>query len=299
MHQPVLLKEVLEYLNPKRNENYIDATFGFGGHAKEILKRIRPNGKLLGIEIDPEIYQLFLKKKEEIIDKKDLARLILINDTYVRIQEIAKENKFLSINGILFDLGVCSYHFDCSDRGFSYRSNQKLDMRFNPFLSNLTAYEIVNYFEGSKIEKILRDYGEEKFSKRIAQAIVKERKKKKIETTFDLIEILKRVLPKNYDNRRIHFATRTFQALRIATNNELENLRMALIKSFEILKASGKLVVVSFHSLEDRIVKNFFKDLQKANKAQILTKKPIRPSLKEIKNNPRSQSAKLRVIKKL
>ncbi len=298
MHKPVLLKEVLEYLNPQSNENFIDATFGFGGHSKEILKRIRPEGKVLGIEIDKEIFQEFLKKKEEIIEKEDSGRLILVNQSYLEIQEIVKKKNFFPINGILFDLGVCSYHFDLSERGFSYQKNQRLDMRFtieNP----LTACQIINFWPQKEIERILKDYGEEKYYKRIAKAIVQERKRKRIETTFDLIEILKKVLPKNYDHRRIHFATRTFQALRIAVNDELKNLEEGLLKAFQLLFSHGRLAVISFHSLEDRIVKNFFKKLKKENSAEILTKKPITPSLKEVEKNPRSRSAKLRVIKKL
>ncbi len=298
MHKPVLLKEVLEYLDPQPNENFIDATFGFGGHSKEILKRIRPKGKVLGIEIDKEIFQKFLKEKEGIIEKEDLERLILINQSYLEIQEIVKKEKFFPINGILFDLGVCSYHFDLSERGFSYQKNQRLDMRFN-IENPLTAYQIINFWPQKEIERILKDYGEEKYYKRIAKAIVQERKRKRIETTFDLIEILKKVLPKNYDHHRIHFATRTFQALRIAVNDELKNLEEGLLKAFQLLSSHGRLAVISFHSLEDRIVKNFFKKLKKENSAEILTKKPITPSLKEIKENPRSRSAKLRAIKKL
>jgi len=298
MHQPVLLKEVLEYLDPQPNQNFVDATFGFGGHSKEILKRIRPNGKVLGIEIDPEIFNEFLKIKEEIIEKEDLKRLVIVNNSYIYLKEIIEEKNFFPVHGVLFDLGVCSFHLDESERGFSYLRNQKLDMRFNPE-NPLTAYEIVNFWPLKDLERILRDYGEEKFYKRIALAIIKERNKKKIQTTFELLEILKRVLPKNYDSHRLHFATRTFQALRIATNKELENLSLALLDAFEILSKEGKLSVISFHSLEDRVVKNFFKKLKEENKGIILTKKPVRPLKEEIQKNPRCRSAKLRVFQKL
>lgn len=298
MHQPVLLKEVLEYLEPQANENFVDATFGFGGHSREILKLIRPNGKVLGIEIDPEIFQKFLEKKEEIIEKEDLKRLILVNASYCQLKEIVQEKKFFPIKGVLFDLGVCSYHFDESERGFSYLKNQPLDMRFNP-KNPLTAYEIVNFWPLREIERIIKDYSEERYFKRIARAIGEQRKKKKIETTFDLIEILKKVLPKNYENHRIHFATRTFQALRIAVNDELLNLQKGLESAFEVVSSEGKIVVISFHSLEDRIVKNFFKRLKKENQGEILTKKPISPSKEEIEKNHRARSAKLRVFQKI
>ena len=292
MHTPVLLKEVIEYLNPQPNENFIDATIGEGGHTKAILEKNKPAGKVLGIEVDPILYQ---KVKQRI---KNTERLILVNDSYVNLEKIVKEKQFQPVNGILFDLGMCSWQIDESKRGFSYLKDEPLDMRFSP-KSTLTAAEIVNFWKIEDLERILRDYGEEKYARRIALAIKEDRRKKRIVGTQELVEILKKALPKNYDNYRLHPAVRTFQALRIAVNNELENLKMGLILASEILAPQGKIVVISFHSLEDRIVKFFFRDNAKQNTLKILTKKPITSSQEEIKNNIRSRSAKLRAALKI
>lgn len=294
MHIPVLLKEVIEYLSPQANENFIDATIGEGGHTKAILEKNGPTGKVLGIEVDSILYQ----KAKNIMLKQNTERLILVNDSYANIEKIIKEKQFQPINGILFDLGMCSWQIDESKRGFSYLKDEPLDMRFSP-KNTLTAAEIVNFWKIEDLEKILRDYGEEKYAKRIALAIKEARRKKRVVGTQELVEILKKVLPKNYDNYRLHPAVRTFQALRIAVNNELENLKMGLTMALKILAPQGKIVVISFHSLEDRIVKIFFRDSAKQNTLKILTKKPITSSQEEIKNNIRSHSAKLRAAIKL
>ena len=292
MHIPVLLKEVIEYLNPQPNENFIDATIGEGGHSLAILEKIAPQGKVLGVELDSAIYETVKNKL------KNEKRLILVNDSYANIKKVVKEKQFQPVNGILFDLGMCSWQIDESKRGFSYLKDEPLDMRFSP-KSTLTAAEIVNFWKIEDLERILRDYGEEKYARRIALAIKEDRRKKRIVGTQELVEILKKALPKNYDNYRLHPAVRTFQALRIAVNNELENLKMGLILASEILAPQGKIVVISFHSLEDRIVKFFFRDNAKQNTLKILTKKPITSSQEEIKNNIRSRSAKLRAALKI
>jgi len=292
MHTPVLLKEVIEYLNPQPNENFIDATIGEGGHAKAILEKNKPAGKVLGIEVDPMLYQTAKNQMQ------DRERLILVNDSYVNLEKIVKEKQFQPVNGILFDLGMCSWQIEESKRGFSYLKDEPLDMRFNPE-STLTAAEIINFWKIEDLEKIFKEYGEEKYAKRIALAIKEVRRKKRIVGTQELVEIVKKVLPKNYDDYRLHPAARTFQALRIAVNNELENLKMGLILTLKILAPQGKIIVISFHSLEDRIVKNFFRDNAKQNTLKILTKKPITSSQEEIKNNIRSRSAKLRAAIKI
>jgi len=292
MHLPVLLKETIEILNPQPNENFIDATFGEGGHSLQILERNKPQGKVLGIEIDKEIYE---RNKERF---KEVKRLILVNDSYTRLKEIIKENQFFEIKGILFDLGMCTFHLEESGRGFTYKKNEPLDMRFD-LNQDLKAADILNYYSYNDLEKILREYGEERYASRIAQAIIEKRKEKKFETTFDLIDLLKKVLPKNYDNHRLPFPTRTFQALRIAVNNELDNLKKGISEALEVLKEGGVIVVISFHSLEDRIIKNFFKESQKQNKGEILTKKPLTPSKEEVINNSKASSAKLRAFKKI
>ncbi len=299
IHKAVLQKEVLQYLDPKPNENFIDCTIDGGGHATAILEKNRPNGKVLGIEIDPGLYEKLQAVKPD--------RLILINDSYVNLKKVVKEHNFGSADGILFDLGMSSWHLEESGKGFSFMRDEPLDMRYgykyqipnrNKFLAGeskyqnyLTAKKIVNEYPQEKIEEILKEYGEERFNRRIAKAIIKERKIKPIKTTFQLVEVIKKAVPRNYEKGRIHPATRTFQALRIAVNDELNNLRKVLPQAIEILAPGGRIVIISFHSLEDRIVKNFFKEVKNIG---IITKKPVIASEEEIKTNPRSRSAKLR-----
>jgi len=293
MHVPVLLKEVIDYLNPQANENFIDATVGQGGHTTSILEKNKPKGKVLGIEMDIDIYKELKEKMAKMSN-----RLILINDSYVNLKKIVKKNDFKPIHGILFDLGLCSWHLEASKRGFSYLRDEPLDMRFNP-KNDLTAAEIINFWDIERIEEILREFGEEKYARRISLAIKEVRKKERIVGTQQLVDILKRVLPKNYDKKRIHFATRTFQALRIAVNNELQVIEDGIKQAIKILEPGGKIAVISFHSLEDRIVKNLFREKAETGELNILTKKPITASLEEIRNNSRSRSAKLRIAEKL
>ena len=314
MHIPVLQKEVLECLNPKPNENFIDCTFGEGGHTSAILEKNGPKGKVLGIEADSELH-----KKLSTPRKKE-RRLKLVQDSYVNLKEIVKKAKIRPISGILLDLGMSSWHLSESERGFTFKRNQALDMRYN-LEDSLTAEKILNFWSKQSIEEIIREYGEERYARIIAERIVEQRKIRPIKTTFQLVEIIKEAVHRRYLRERIHFATRTFQALRITVNDELNNLEKVLPQASEILKKNGRLVIISFHSLEDRIVKNFFRDqasslkfyetkLRKAKEGlpaphlgkacssgpriKILTKKPIRPTPKEIQKNPRSRSAKLR-----
>ncbi len=290
MHIPVLKKEVLRYLNPKPNENFIDCTIGSAGHTIEILNKIRPNGKVLGIELDGELYR---KLKE-----KNLDRLILVNDSYINLEKIVEKHKFRPVDGILLDLGMSSWQLEKSGRGFSFLKNEPLDMRYSESLNDLTAEKIINKYSQEEIEKILREYGEEGFAERIAEKIVEARRIKPIETTFQLNEIVKNAIPIRYQHGKIHYSTRTFQALRIVVNDELNNLRKVLPQIIEILSSGGRIVIISFHSLEDRIVKNFFRNLNN-KKLKILTKKPITPNKEEINFNRRSRSAKLRAAKKI
>ena len=287
MHIPVLQKEVLQYLDPKPNENFIDCTFGGGGHTKDILEKIEPGGKVLAIDWSPEMAKQAVKKN-----------LIVVCDNFANLKEIVKKNNFNRVKGILFDLGMSSWHLSESGRGFSFQKREPLDMRYS-LENQLTAEKIVNYWSKFDIEKILKEYGQEQFAGQIAERIVETRKTKQIETTSQLTTVIEKAVPKRYLHGRIHFATRTFQALRIAVNNELDNLKEVLPRATEILKKNGRLVVISFHSLEDRIVKNFLKEKAKEGSLIIITKKPIRPTLKEIKINPRSRSAKLRAAIKI
>ncbi|MEA3344100.1 MAG: 16S rRNA (cytosine(1402)-N(4))-methyltransferase RsmH [Patescibacteria group bacterium] len=293
IHKPVLQKEILQYLDPKPNENFIDATVSEMGHTITILNRIKPDGKILGIEWDPKI----IEKSRLYLENSELdSRIILVNDSYINLKKIVEKYKFKPVNGILFDLGMSSWHLENSNKGFSFLKDELLDMRYNQ-TNELSATEIINNWKESEIERILMEYGEEKFAKKISKEIVKERKIKFIKTTFQLIEIIKKAIPLKYQHKKIHFATRTFQALRIAVNDELNNLNKVLPQAIEILAPKGKIAIISFHSLEDRIVKNFLK--KEKEKLISLTKKPIIPLQEEIKINPRSRSAKLRVAVKI
>jgi len=286
MHKPVLVKEVLEYLDPKPGENFIDCTFGFGGHSLAILERNLPDGKVLGIEQDKEVLELALKNK----------RLILIKNNFKNLKKIVKKYEFNRVSGILFDLGISSWHFDKSNRGFSFQINEPLEMNCSE--NDLNAQEIINQWPEQELARIFKEYGEERFPGRIARVICEQRSKKQIKTTKQLVDIIEQAIPRKHRYKKIHFATKVFQALRIAVNDELNNLEKALPQALDILEPGGRLVVISFHSLEDRIVKHFFKEEFKKNHLKILTKKPITPSEQEIDLNPRSRSAKLRAAEK-
>jgi 16S rRNA (cytosine1402-N4)-methyltransferase len=294
MHQPVLQKEVIQYLSPKRNEKFIDGTIGEGGHSLEIVKRNGPNGLILGIDRDKaQIERLRKKIEEENVEK----RIILVWDNFANLKEIVAKYKFSNVRGILLDLGLSSWHLEESGKGFSFQKEEPLDMRYDPE-GTLRAEDILNDWPLKDIEKIIREYGEERHSQRIAKAIIKERKKKRIETTAQLVAIINQAMPGSLRSKartgKKHWATRTFQALRIAVNDELNNIQKGIRASLSIIEPSGRLVVISFHSLEDRIVKKFFKEKEKEGLIKIETKKPITPSLEEVKKNKRSRSAKLR-----
>ncbi|MDP2927013.1 MAG: 16S rRNA (cytosine(1402)-N(4))-methyltransferase RsmH [bacterium] len=288
MHIPVLLKEVMSYLDPQPNENFIDGTFGEGGHSLAILEKIAPRGKILGLEADNDLYQRLLARKTQ--------RLIVVNDNFVNLKEIVKEKKFGPISGVLLDLGISSWHLEESQKGFSFLRNEPLMMRLDGDKSKLTAANIINDWPAAELERIFREYGEERFASKMAAAICSLRNRKPIETTWQLAEIIKRILPPSYEGGRIHPATRIFLALRIAVNRELENLERTLPQILEVLNKGGKICVITFNSLEDRIVKSFLAQESKAQpgRLKILTKKPVMAGVEEIKNNPRSRSAKLR-----
>lgn len=301
IHTAVLKKEVLEYLAPQPNENFVDCTIGEGGHAEDILKKNGPQGKILGIDLDPQ--QIISSHWLEAVYKD---RVILVNDSYTNLKEILERKNFQPVAGILLDLGMSSAQLEGTHKGFSFQVDQGLDMRYNDDTGYLTAEKIVNEYSYEKIEEILREYGEEKFSKKIAKNIVEQRKQGRIKTTFQLVEIIKDALPAKYfatfSKRRlqnIHYATRTFQALRIAVNDELENIKKVLPQALSILSPEGRLVAISFHSLEDRLVKNFFGEESKKGTIKILTKKPLTASRDELGKNPRARSAKLRAVIKL
>jgi len=303
-HVPVLLNEVIELLSPRPGENFIDGTCGGAGHTKEILRHIEPEGKILCLDLDERalvrVQEAFKKEKEE-------GRLILVHDNFANLAAVVRTNNFSQPNGILLDLGLSSDQLDSpppeadasgggeSGRGFSFLKDEPLDMRFSAS-GSLTAREIVNLWPEADIARIIKDFGEERFSDRIAGEIVKSRKIKPIISTKQLVETIGRVIPEKYKHDRTNFATRTFQALRIAVNDELANLEKFLPGAVNVLKPGGRLAVISFHSLEDRIVKNYFRQKVKEGEVKILTKKPVRPTASEIAVNPRSRSAKLRAL---
>ncbi len=290
IHKPVLVNEVLEYLDPKPNENIIDATIGQGGHTLVILEKTAPRGAVLGVDLDPQQIE-----NSRIRTEQYKERVILVYDSYANVKAIAEKNKFEPVKGMLMDLGYSSWQIESSNKGFSFSQDEPLDMRFDQ-KNPLTARYIVNEYQESEIEKILEEYGEEKFARKIAKRIIEERERAPIESTLQLKKVIEEAVPKAYAHGRINCATRTFQALRIAVNGELDSLQKVLPDAMSVLALGGRLVVISFHSLEDRIVKDFFKEQEKNNIVKILTKKPVTASEGEIAENPRSRSAKLRAI---
>jgi 16S rRNA (cytosine1402-N4)-methyltransferase len=294
IHTAVLKKEVLEYLDPKQNENFVDCTVGEGGHAEDILKKNVPGGKVLGIDLDPQ--QIISSHWLEAIYKD---RVVLVNDSYTNLRDIVGRKNFQPVNGILLDLGMSSAQLEAAHKGFSFKVDQGLDMMYNDLANHLTAEKIVNEWPEERIKEILEDYGEEKFAKKIAKNIVEQRKLGRIKSTFQLIEIIKNATAPAYWRGKIHYATRTFQALRIAVNDELENVKRVLPEAISVLAPDGRLAVISFHSLEDRIVKNFLVNEAKKGTVKILTKKPITAGRDELSKNARARSAKLRAVIKI
>ena len=282
VHTPVLPQEVLEFLKIQPEGKYIDATVGEGGHAREIIRR---GGKLLGIDQDPEILEQA---------KKRLGKdAVLVRGNFKDIESIAQENGFTEADGIIFDLGISSWHLRNSGRGFSFQRNEPLDMRADPSLS-VTAADLLNGLTTDELEKLFQKFGEEKRARQLALAVVRARSLRPFRTTADLVGVAEKVVRRD----RIHPATRIFQALRIAVNDEVGNLRSVLPRAFEVLKTGGHLVVVSFHSLEDREVKNFFQRMESSDQGIILTDKPLRPRPAEVSQNPQSRSARLRAMER-
>lgn len=303
-HISVLLNETVDSLNIKEDGIYVDMTLGGGGHAREVLKRLK-NGKLIGIDQDEYAIN---RSKENL---KDFNNVIYVKDNYLNIDNILKSLKIDRVDGIYMDIGVSSFQFDDPDRGFSYNYNSKLDMRMDRE-KKLDAYTIVNEFDEKELYHIIKNYGEEQFAKNIAKHICIDREIKKIETTFELVDIIKKSIPAKMRVGK-HPAKRTFQALRIYVNDELNVLETTIDKAADLLKDKGRLSIISFHSLEDRIVKNKFKLLEnpctcdkrypcicgKKSKGIVVTKKPIVSSEDEINNNNRAHSAKLRVFERI
>ncbi len=289
MHIPVLLSEVIEFLAPQKNENYIDATLGLGGYTKAILDKTQPEGKILAIEWDANTLQITKSKL-----KKYAGRIVFVHNNFVNLKQILNNCKFSDISGIVFDLGLSSFQIDRGNCGLSYKNNQPLDMKFGTSVNekfSISAKQIVNKFNQKEIADILYRYADVKNSFKIAKKIIEFRQNNPILTTYDLKHAI------DSDNPKI--LSPIFQALRIKVNDELNNLTEGLNQAIDIVQPGGRIVVISYHSGEDRISKNIFRQSAQEGKIKILTKKITIPSQEEIKNNPRSRSAKLRAAIKL
>lgn len=302
-HKPVLYQEVLHFLLPRSGSKYVDCTVGLGGHAEGILEASSPDGELLGLDVDPTALELAAKALE-----KYAPRFRLVQSSYTTLITQLETVGWQSVEGVLLDLGVSSLQLDTPSRGFSFRADAPLDMRFNP-LAETTAADLVNRLPEEELASIIFEYGEERFARQIARAIVVSRP---VETTAQLARIVERVVGRR--EQEIHPATRTFQALRIAVNKELDEIRAVLPQALEALSVGGRLVVISFHSLEDRLVKTFLQTESRdcicpprqplctcGHRAslKLLTRKPIRPSQAEVEYNPRARSARLRAAEKI
>ena len=306
-HIPVLLNEVIENLNINPDGIYIDLTLGRAGHSSEILKRLSNKGKLIGFDQDIDAIQASIERLSKISSNFEV-----IKSNFENVKEELLKRGITKVDGILADLGVSSPQFDQGDRGFSYRFDAKLDMRMDQN-ANLSAYEIVNTYSLIDLTRIFREYGEEKYAYEIAKRIVREREQKPVETTFELVDIIKKSLPSKELSKKGHQAKQVFQALRIETNRELEVLETMLKDGLELLSSKGRMAIITFQSLEDRIVKNIFKEVSTPKATprwmpslpedqevdyQLINKKVIVASEEELKRNPRSESAKLRVIER-
>jgi len=295
-HQPVLLKEVIGGLKVKKNGKYLDGTVGGGGHALAFLKL---GGKILGLDCDPEALDQARKSLSAACPALQSGGLktswFLVKGNFKDLAKIALENDFSQPDGILLDLGVSSHQLETESRGFSFQSDGPLDMRMDPSLT-VTAADLVNGLGKNELKKLFQKLGEEKLASRLAEAVVLARRLKPILTCRQLSEVILKIKSKK---GKIHPATQIFQALRIAVNDELNNLKEALPQAISLLKTGARLGVISFHSGEDRIVKNFLKEKESLGEVKIITKKPIVPSLQEIRENPKSRSAKLRIAQKI
>ncbi|RLE12434.1 16S rRNA (cytosine(1402)-N(4))-methyltransferase [Candidatus Aerophobetes bacterium] len=293
LHVSVMVEEVLRYLNPREDGIYVDCTLGTGGHSLAILEKTGGRIKLIGIDWDEEALRISWERLKEYRGKINLVRA-----NFADIAKILKEQGIQRVNGFIYDLGLSSLQLEDPYRGFSFLREAPLDMRMDK-RGKITASHLVNRLSRKELEDILWSLGEERWAKRMAEFIVEERKKSPISTTKELVEVIKRAVPAKFRRgKRTHFATRAFQALRIAVNQELDNLEKSLSEAIGFLFSGGRLCVISYHSLEDRIVKRKFKKVE-GKELRILTPKVVRPSFQEIRVNPKSRSAKLRAAEKL
>lgn len=289
-HIPVLVEEVIAFLRCEPGRTYVDATLGGGGHASEILRRTAPDGVVIGMEWDEDA---LFEARNRLMPFGN--RVKIFRENFIHLPDLVKAE---SADGILLDLGLSSIQLEKGERGFSFKGEGPLDMRMDE-RTNESAADLVNYLSSEELEYTLYHYGEERWAKRIARAIVQGREREPIGTTQALRKIVHGAIPRRFHSRRIDPATRTFQALRIRVNDELENLKKILETGWKILKKGGRMCIISFHSLEDRMVKETFRSLEKEGEIRILTKKPVTPSEEEQRGNPRSRSAKLRCAERI
>ncbi|MBF1051046.1 MAG: 16S rRNA (cytosine(1402)-N(4))-methyltransferase RsmH [Peptostreptococcaceae bacterium] len=305
-HKSVLLHETVDMINIKKGGIYVDATFGGGGHSRYMLSKIDDMSLYV---FDQDIYAIDNGRNNFANDN----RIHFINTNFVNVKSALQDMGIYEIDGIIADLGVSSYQLDTSERGFSYMKDAPLDMRMDTG-SSLTARDVVNTYSRDELKRIIRLYSEEKWADKIATIIVETREKTPINTTFELVDVIERAIPKKLRDKNKHPAKRTFQAIRIETNNELGILEKFVNDAFDMLKIGGRMSIITFHSLEDRLIKNIYKDLVggcicpsefpvcmcgRTEKARIITKKPIIPTDEELQENARARSAKLRVIEKI
>lgn len=306
-HISVLLDETIDGLDIKPDGIYVDGTLGGGGHSYEILRRLSPKGRLIGIDQDGEALKAAGERLKEFENQ-----ITLVRSNYCEIDKVLKELNVEKVDGILLDIGVSSYQLDNLERGFSYKSDAPLDMRMDT-RQELTAADVVNTYSENELFKIIKDYGEDKFAKNIAKHIVLARKEKPLETTKELSEVIKRAIPMKVQAKGVHPAKKTFQAIRIEVNQELTVLKESIDKMIDLLKPNGRICIITFHSLEDRIVKTKFRENEnpctcppnfpvcvcgKKSKGKVITRKPIIPSEDEIEENKRAKSSKLRIFER-
>lgn len=314
-HIPVMLREVLEYLNPQAGQNYIDCTLGGAGYSMAIAKKIGEEGRVFSFDMD----KMAIENATQIFKKEKINNITLIHDNFRNLSKNIKE-KFSdeeegSFDGIVFDLGLSSAQLEDEFRGFSFKLDAPLNMAFGELgvAEGNTTESIINSYGEEELVRIFKDYGEEKFARKIAAKILEKRKENKIKTTKDLVGTIEGAVPASYKRGKIHFATKVFQALRIATNQELHNIEEALPQAANLLRPGGRIIVISYHSLEDRIVKKFFKRESidcvcppsvpvcvcgHTASLRMISRKPLTPCEEELKNNPRSRSAKMRIVEK-
>jgi len=295
LHIPVMLREVIDYLDPKPGQIIVDATLGTGGHSFEILKKITPGGRLIGIDRDEDSLAICRQRFSEFNGSYEL-----VHANFADLDQVLENLGIKKIDGIVFDLGISTYQLKDTERGFSFQQEGPLDMRMDKS-SYISAYDLVNNLNENEISNMLWSFGQERWHNRIAHLLVEERRNQPISTTRQLADLVMRAIPYRYRKGyyRIHPATRTFQAVRIAVNRELEILESAIRKAVAILKNKAKICVISFHSLEDRVIKHTFRALKADGLVNIITAKPMTPVASEVAANPSSRSSKFRVAERI